>query len=271
MRGHQVTIYEKSSRLGGYLPHAAAFARLNTKDVLHIGQWLRKQVQELKIPVALDQEVTPELVSKLKPDGVVLATGSKETLLDVPGIDSAHVGTLDEYLSGKKRAGKNIVVIGGHYGAEIAVSLAREGKSQPEGYTKYHKPAQQRSLQVEQSEKTRQVTILEEGPMVGWPPYFQMLRYMVINEFLAEAGVQCLTKVKVEAVEAEAVVYTDSDGKKGSIKADTVIVALRRRPNRDLYQQLVGNGVELYEIGDCAGPEKVEKAIHMANYLARQL
>jgi pyruvate/2-oxoglutarate dehydrogenase complex dihydrolipoamide dehydrogenase (E3) component len=98
-----------------------------------------------------------------------------------------------------------------------------------------------------------------------------MLRYMVINEFLAEAGVQCLTNVKAKAVEAGSVVYSDSEGKEGSIKADTVIVAMPRNPNRDLYQQLAGNGVRLHEIGDCAGPEKVEKAIHMANYLARLL
>lgn len=62
-----------------------------------------------------------------------------------------------------------------------------------------------------------------------------------------------------------------ADGKEITVEADTVILALPRLPNRDLYHQLVGTGVQLREIGDCAGPEKVEKAIHMANYLARQI
>lgn len=271
LRGHQVTIYEKAGRLGGYLPHAAGFARLNTKDILNIGQWLKKQVQELNIQVELHTEVTPELVSQIRPDAVVLATGSKEKLPDIPGLDSINAGTLDEFMSGKKQAGKKVVVIGGHYGAEIAVSLAREGKSRPEGYTKYHKPAGERVLQAVDPEKVREVTILEEGSTVGWPPYFQMLRYMVINEFLAEAGVQCLTGVKVRSVEAGAVLYTDPEGNEGSVQADTVILALHRNPNRTLYHQLAGTGVRLYEIGDCTGPEKVEKAIHSANYVARQL
>lgn len=91
-RGHVVTIYEKGSRLGGYLPLAAGFAHLNTKEVLNIGKWLKQQVQEMGIPVVINQEVTLELVNKLRPDVVVLATGSKEIIPDIPGMDGAHVG-----------------------------------------------------------------------------------------------------------------------------------------------------------------------------------
>jgi hypothetical protein len=52
---------------------------------------------------------------------------------------------------------------------------------------------------------------------------------------------------------------------------DTVILALQRTPNRALYHALNGTGVELHEIGDCTRPEKIEQAIHMANYVARQV
>jgi len=107
--------------------------------------------------------------------------------------------------------------------------------------------------------------------MIGWPPYFQMLRFMVINEFLAEAGVTCMPGTKVTALNDGSLSYRDGEGNEGSLAVDTVIFALPRLANRDLYDQLVGTGVQIREIGDCAGPEKVEKAIHMANYLARQL
>lgn len=270
-RGHDVTIYEKNKRLGGYLPLAASFPKLNTKDVLNINRWLIKEIKRLDINVEFEVMVTPELVNEKKPDVVVLATGSKEILPDIPGVDGAGVGTLDEFLSGKKRTGRRVAVVGGHYGVELAVSLAREGKSDPEGYTKYHRAAEERALDVVSPDNTREVTILEEGDMIGWPPYFQMLRFMVINEFLAETGVTCMPGTKVTALNDGSLSYTDGEGNEGTLAVDTVIFALPRLANRDLYDQLVGTGVQIREIGDCAGPEKVEKAIHMANYLARQL
>jgi len=202
---------------------------------------------------------------------VVLATGSREFVPDLPGVDNPIVGTMDAFLSGSRKAGKKVAVIGGHYGAEIAVSLARDGKSEAEGYTKYHRPPAERMHQAVNAEKIRVVTLIEEGPMMGWPPFSQVQRFTVINEFLAEAGVNCLVQTSVKQITDTGLVCRDAGGKEIVIEADTVILALPRLPNRDLYHQLAGTGIQMREIGDCAGPEKVEKAIHMANYLARQI
>jgi len=93
----------------------------------------------------------------------------------------------------------------------------------------------------------------------------------VLNEYLAEGGVNCLNGVTVTDLSGGVVRYAGADGKEGIIPVDTVIPALPRMPNRDLYRQLIGTGVELWEIGDCTGPEKIEKTIHTANYAARQV
>ncbi|MEW5723867.1 MAG: FAD-dependent oxidoreductase, partial [Thermodesulfobacteriota bacterium] len=143
----------------------------------------------------LDTEVTPALVREKNPDVVVLATGSKEVIPDLPGMKEDQVITLDQFLLGEKKAGKRVAVLGGHYGAKAAVTLSREGKSKPEGYTKYHKAMGERLLAVDDPAKVREVHLLEEGPMVGFPPYGQMLRFMVLNEYLIEGGVDVKTGV----------------------------------------------------------------------------
>ena len=271
LRGNKVTIYEKGSKLGGYVPLASSYPRLYTRELMNIVRWLEREIQRLNVQVELNTEVTEDLTKAKKPDIVVLATGSKEIIPEVPGVKGDRIITLDEFLSGKKAVGKKVAIIGGQYGAEVAVSLSREGKSKPEGYTKYHKAPAERVLAVIDPDKVKEVLLLEEGPIVGWPPYSQIFRYMVLNEFLAEGGVKCLTGVKVTDLTNGLVKVTDQDGKEESFPVDTVILALPRNPNKDLYQKLLGTGIDLYEIGDCTGPEKVERAIHTANYAARQI
>jgi 2,4-dienoyl-CoA reductase (NADPH2) len=274
LRGHKAVVCEKSDKLGGYLHLAASLPKLYTRELLNIVRWLSKKMTAMAIPVELNTEVTLEMILARKPDIVVLATGSKEVIPDIPGVDGPNVITLDEFLAKKKPVGKRVAILGGAYGAEIAVTLAREGKKMPEaGYKKYHKPAAERALEVTDAEKVKEVTLLEEGgPMVvGMPPYSQLLRFMVLNEFLAEAGATVLPQTKVKEITAAGVNYVDSVGQEKTVAADTVILAVGRTGNRDLYRQLVGKGIDFHEIGDCTGPEKVEKAIHMANHVARQI
>ncbi|MEW5722456.1 MAG: hypothetical protein AB1896_05085, partial [Thermodesulfobacteriota bacterium] len=63
--------------------------------------------------------------------------------------------------------------------------------------------------------------------------------------------------------------FTNADGQEQSLEVDTVILALGRAPNKDLFSRLAGTGVRIEEIGDATGPAKVENAIHTANYRAR--
>lgn len=274
LRGHKVELCDKADKLGGYLHLAASVPRLYTRELLNIVKWLSKKMDAMGVKVELNTEITLDMIMDKKPDAVVLATGSKEVIPDIPGIHGPNVITLDEFLSGKKAVGKRVAVLGGAYGAEVAVALAREGKKMPEtGFKKYHKPAAERGLTVTDPAKVKEVTVLEEGsPMiVGWPPYSQTFRFIVLNEFLAEAGAKVLSQVKITEITESTVKYIDSEGHAGTVAVDTVIVAVGRSPNRNLYHQLVGKGIEIYEIGDCLGPQKVEKAIHTANHVARQI
>jgi len=271
-RGHKVTVYEKSSHTGGCLRLAASFPRIRTGDLMTIATWLRRQLDDAGVSIKTNTEVTADFIDHEKPDAVVLATGSKVDIPDLPGITGPNVITIDQYLTGNRNVGKNIVIIGGHYGAELGASLGREGKIIPKNnFAKYHLSPKERILKISDPDKVKNVTIIEEGDTIGWPPYMLMTRNIALNEFLEEAGVKCLTNVKVEEVTTDSVRYVASDGKVYRIPADTVVVATGREGNRNLYHQLAGKGIECYKIGDCTGPEKIDKAIRDANFVARQI
>lgn len=122
LRGHKVTIYEKTDRLGGVFISAAAPSFKHADKALI--EWFRRQIKNLKIEVKYNTEITD--ISKLNADEVIIATGAKAKKLRMPGIENA-VEAVD-YLNGKE-VGDNVVVIGGGLsGCEIAYDLFLKGK-----------------------------------------------------------------------------------------------------------------------------------------------
>lgn len=121
-RGHEVTIYEKSDRLGGVFIAAAAPA-FKEKDKQLI-RWYIDEVKKAGISVKLNTEIKD--ASSLKADKVVVATGAKPRRLNIPGVKRAIEAT--DYLLGAP-VGEDVVIIGGGLtGCEIAYDLILKGK-----------------------------------------------------------------------------------------------------------------------------------------------
>ena len=121
-RGHEVTIYEKSDRLGGVFIAAAAPA-FKEKDKQLI-RWYIDEVKKAGISVKLNTEIKD--ASSLKADKVVVATGAKPRRLNIPGVRRAIEAT--DYLLGAP-VGEDVVIIGGGLtGCEIAYDLILKGK-----------------------------------------------------------------------------------------------------------------------------------------------
>ena len=122
-RGHKVTLYEKSDKLGGVFIAAAA-PSFKEKDRALI-EWYRREITVHPIEVKLNTEITD--IKSLEADEIIVATGAKAKRIPIPGVENA-VEAVD-YLLGKKEVGENVVIIGGGLtGCEIAYDLFLQGK-----------------------------------------------------------------------------------------------------------------------------------------------
>ncbi|NML42828.1 FAD-dependent oxidoreductase [Ramlibacter sp. G-1-2-2] len=241
LRGHRVQLWEKEGELGGNMRPGSGpefkeiYRRLN--------DYLRHQLKKHGVEVALEQEATPERVKALGPDAVVVATGSTPVIPGIAGADRANVVTANDLLTGQAQAGATVVIIGGGVvGCETALYLAQLGKK---------------------------VSIVELQAAAGGDMYY--INRMHMMRLLAEAEIEILTRSKVSEIAEAGVVFSDAQGERRTLPADTVVLAVGFRPTTGLLQRLEGTVDELFPIGDCLGPRKVMEAMQEGYRVARLL
>lgn len=239
LRGHKVTLWEKSDTLGGNLVSASApDYKQNYKILIN---YLSTQMKKLGVTIKFKREVSAELIKKMKPDVVFVATGSTPILLKIPGVGKKNVITAIDLLLGKRRTGKSVVVIGGGIvGCETALHMAQKGKS---------------------------VTVVEILDSVARDMY--MINRTHLLRLLSDSKVKILTETKVLEITAGEVMIESKDGQKNKLEADTVVLAVGLRSNDALISKLSGKVGEVYTIGDCREPRKVINAIWEGFRLAR--
>ena len=122
-RGHKVTLYEKSDKLGGvFIAAAAPSFKEKDRDLI---TWYRREIAKYPIEVKLNAEVKD--LSAVSADEIIIATGAKANSIPVPGADKG-IQAID-FLLGKKEVGENVTIIGGGLtGCEIAYELYLQGK-----------------------------------------------------------------------------------------------------------------------------------------------
>lgn len=120
IRGHQVTLCEKTDRLGGMF---IAASNMSFKDAdKRLIRWYEKQMRDLPINVKMNTLVTEEMIAEMTPDVLFIATGSTPRMLRLPGADNSYVlNAVTALNEPEKITGDHIVVIGGGLtGCEIA-------------------------------------------------------------------------------------------------------------------------------------------------------
>ena len=123
-RGHTVTLYEKSDKLGGVFVAAAA-PSFKEKDRALISWYIRELTKYPSITVKMNTEIKD--VKSLGADEVIIATGAKAKRIPVKGADTAIEAV--DYLLGNAQVGENVTIIGGGLtGCEIAYDLYLQGK-----------------------------------------------------------------------------------------------------------------------------------------------
>ncbi|MCL5734262.1 MAG: FAD-dependent oxidoreductase [Actinobacteria bacterium] len=260
LRGHDVTLYERESFLGGLLNVAAMVKGTDIFDLPGLIDYYKGQMRGLGVTVKLGEAYSPSVNSKAMPETVVLAVGGTAAALDIPGVDSRKVITSAELQRHAKRAlvlsgakmverltklwlpvGKKVVIVGGAIqGCETAEFLLKRGRT---------------------------VTITEPGEEAGTG--IPLLQWELLHPWLLRKGATILTGVKYQEVTDRGLVITDRDGSERTLEADSILVTLPLLPNPSLYEQLQGQVPELHAIGDSKEPGLIIDAI-AAGFVAGQ-
>jgi 2,4-dienoyl-CoA reductase (NADPH2) len=242
LRGHDVTLYDKHSKLGGLMPIAALVKDLETDVLLDLIRWFKLQMKKAGVTLKLGTMVTPELVEKEKPDAVVVATGGIVKYPEIPGINKRNVLFLTKldsllFLVGPKLAGfgskifmpvgKRVVILGGeHHACELAEFFVKRG---------------------------RQVTLVNPGSV--WAEGMTVDDREFLMPWFKEKGVVRYESARFVEVLDKGMVITTKEGQTITIECDTVVPSMLLKQNLDLVEKLKGKVPEIYSAGSCTKPE----------------
>jgi 2,4-dienoyl-CoA reductase-like NADH-dependent reductase (Old Yellow Enzyme family)/thioredoxin reductase len=240
-KGHKVTLWEKSGALGGQLILAAIPP--DKQDLLSYLTYLKVQVAKAGVNVVLNKKATPEMVQKFAPDAVIVAVGSTPWAPPIPGIGGKNVLNCREVLSGEKKAGKKVVVIGaGPVGCETCYFLAET--------------------------KGADVTLTFPEPAIE-AKFWMFKKYF--QDKLAKDNVRVYPHVQFKEITPKGVAIVTEDGKDVFLDCDTVVLSTGSTPDTALSEALKGKYADFAAIGDCVQPRKIREAVEEAMWAAAAL
>ncbi|SHI04033.1 2,4-dienoyl-CoA reductase [Sporobacter termitidis DSM 10068] len=226
-KGHKVHLFEASNELGGQFV-TAAFPP-NKGEFATYPAWLLRQLKKLNVEIHLHTPVTAEVVKTLNPDKVIIATGAKPIIPNLPGIDLPNVVTAEDILRGRVDTGMNVLVAGGGMiGSETAAYLCVQCKSK--------------------------VTVIEMLPDIGLEMEAGIrddLKTLLLKYF-----VDIKTGTKLAGVTAEGALIQQGDTMT-LFSCDTIVLAIGTRAYNPLEEELKGL-CDVVVVGDAV---KARKAI----------
>jgi 2,4-dienoyl-CoA reductase (NADPH2) len=271
LRGHRVTLCERSRQLGG----ALRFAALAYEPNLRLLRWLESQVRALGVDVQLGASVDAERAAQLAPDAVIAAPGARRERPGIPGIDLPHVLDGDDLralltgdeparLAGRLPLPARLAVRAGRL-----AGLTRDPARLREA-SRYYLPLGRRvailggglvgiELAEFLSQRGRKVAVLEAGPDLG-AELAHPRRWRVLHDLRAHQ-VALWTRVRVLEITPDEVRFEAAGAGLHDVPADSVIVATGLVPDRALAGQLRARGLRVLEIGDATAVGYIEGAI----------
>ncbi len=237
LRGHQVTLYEKAQELGGQVLLAAKGAGREEFGVIVRNE--RNQLAQLRVPLEFGVEVTAELIFEQQPDVVIVATGSRPKSCPVAGADGPGIFNVWQVLKGEAELGDKVLLIdydGHHQATATAEFLAELGKT------------------------VHMVTSsLFIGADLGPSQDLYLTRQRLLQKgvtFTPDFAVMEIKGLEVHGFNVYSNVWDVFSG------YDGIVTAMGNDACDGLYFTLKGKVPELYRIGDCVAPRKVDMAIH---------
>ncbi len=245
-RGHKVTLYEKKDRLGGQVNIAALGAgREELKSVIRNSE---NQLKLLPVEIILNKEVTLDFVLEQNPDVVIIATGALPKKCTLLGGDGPNIFNVWQVLTGEGQTGEKVLFIDndGHHQATATVEfLADRGKK---------------------------VHIVTNSPTIGSELGPTQDSYLT-HQRLAQKGVTFtpdFAVVEIKGVEVKGLNFYSNEWHTFT-DFNSVVYAMGNRVEDGLYKALKGRVKELYRIGDCLAPRKIDMAILEGDKVGRMI
>lgn len=256
-RGHQVTLYERKSYLGGMWHQASQ--PTGREELLNFLKWLVHRVQVAGVDLRVGTEATESALRAESPDVIIVSAGSEVVSPDIPGMDGPDVMPAINALIGECHIGQRVVIIGGGgIGVEIASHLATRWTLRPEvvDFLKKYEGLPPDSALYRQ--RGHDVTLLTRQKRPGGS-LGGATRWVLVDE-LEHSGVDTICNAETTYINEKGVGIS-VNGESRFIEADTVLIAGGLKPNLKQYDWLKERKLapEIYSVGD---PQFASHAIH---------
>ncbi len=268
-KGHLVTLFESTGRLGGQL-HLAA-APPGRQEFAQFARDLENQMKALKIPFVLNQAVDKALIEAESPDVVLIATGARPLNPPIPGMDLPHVEDAWDVLEEKVSTGARVVIIGGGaVGVETALFLAEKGTLPAETlkFLLVNKAEALETLFDMATKGSKDICLVEMMDKIGkdigkstkWGMMQDLGRFGVST--ITSGTVTKITQAGIEIVQGETF---------REIAADTVVVAAGSGSYNPLEGIVKDMGLAYQVIGDAGQVATAFEAVHGGYEAARDI
>jgi len=277
-RGHKVTLFDRSSEVGGQLNLAK---QIPGKEEFHgLVAWFETMLRETGVSLKLSTEADASILQGF--DEVIIATGvtPRDPGIDVSGGD---VVTYIDVLSGRKKAGERVAIIGaGGIGFDVAEYLTHDGESPTENLPAWLEewgvadPSEHRSglnpSGPNPAASPRKVSLFQRkaerpgkrlGKTTGW----------IHRASLQMKGVQMIGGVTYERIDDDGLHITRQGGTQEVVPCDTVVLCAGQLSERTLADELQAAGIQPHVIGgaDVAAELDAKRAIDQGARLAAVL
>lgn len=223
LRGHDVTLFEKTTSLGGQLNIACVPPR--KEEMRRAAQDLIHAVCNAGVHLCMGQTRTAEQLKDAGFEAVINAVGAHSAAPRIPGIDSVNVADAWKVLAGEQQVYGTVAVIGGGMvGCETAEYLATRGCK---------------------------VSVIEMMDKIAAGESVTILPTLLEN--YKTYGVEQYPSHKVKEFRMDAVVCENKDGAEVTIPCDYIVLAMGARSNEFDAAALEAAGIPVYSIGDAAG------------------
>ena len=223
LRGHDVTLFEKTTTLGGQLNIACVPPR--KEEMRRAAQDLIHAVCSAGVHLCMGQTRTAEQLKDAGFEAVINAVGAHSAAPRIPGIDSVNVADAWKVLAGEQQVYGTVAVIGGGMvGCETAEYLAARGCK---------------------------VSVIEMMDKIAAGESSTILPTLLEN--YKTYGVEQYPSHKVKEFRMDAVVCENKDGAEVTIPCDYIVLAMGARSNEFDAAALEAASIPVYSIGDAAG------------------